>query len=127
MSQLRTFNTGELFPIDQNQVAPGSFVRHADDHDSFGIVVSQVGEESSVLWSKQPLIIRIQKTDLYVPPVPRKSHVNFVEKPDYMSPGFAEIAHYELQESYGTGDLSGEDVEQMTARGDKVTLYQDVE
>jgi len=124
VSQLGQYKSDELMGIGTRQM-PGSWVRHRDDKQSFGMVVAKVGDQVEVLWSKQPFSINIQKEEIYVAPVPRRSHVNFVQGPDHMSPGFKEIASYELQESYEYGDINSVDVEQMTKRGDHVTLHQD--
>lgn len=63
MAQLQQHRTDELrTATDENGAGfpnpePGEYVYHSDDKKSFGLVVSRVGDECNVIWSKQPNLI----------------------------------------------------------------------
>ena len=63
MSQLEQYNADDLHGLGTNQM-PGAWVRHKEDEQSFGMVISKVGDQTLVLWSRQPHLIKIQSHEI---------------------------------------------------------------
>jgi hypothetical protein len=59
MAELGLYVVNELMPSVQvpGPMCPGLFVRHKDDHRSFGMIVAFVPNQCSVLWSRAPHLV----------------------------------------------------------------------
>jgi hypothetical protein len=54
MSQLQQLTTRDIWCPSEEYPVPGVFVKHVKDDKSYGMIVARVGNQVSVLWSRQP-------------------------------------------------------------------------
>lgn len=62
MSQLEKLTTHDIWCPDEGSVAPGKWVKHVKDDNSWGMCVGRCGELNTdvlVLWSRQPRFTKI--------------------------------------------------------------------
>lgn len=130
MSDLAQYNHNKL-TTDAKCIAPGVWVNHIEDGESFGMVVASSGDQASVLWSKAP---RPVQPNFSAPtaPTPKRAtawqhttdeidRIGQMYGAGMISKSFVR-EYFDLAEVYSAGELGPDEMQKMSEEGAKVTF-----